>query len=213
MGNGEAVLARPVRAWRRALVAAALVGLGAAMPGGASGEQSSSEAQRITSGYLDAGGSHACVLLDHGRVRCWGSGGGGELGYGNTNSIGDNETPGAFGPVDLAGEVATRGPTELEARATPRRDRTAPFKFKVSGDLSGPFAADETVCRGEVKLTAKEGTQAAGSATAPVKLKGGSCTYSKQLTANRDGRLTITARFTGTSNLAPASDDVTARAG
>lgn len=34
-------------------------------------------------------------------MRCWGQGFFGALGYGNTNSIGDNETPGTAGPVNL----------------------------------------------------------------------------------------------------------------
>lgn len=45
--------------------------------------------------------SHTCAILDTGDVRCWGSGGQGKLGYGNTANVGDNETPGAVGTVDL----------------------------------------------------------------------------------------------------------------
>ncbi|MBK8293864.1 MAG: DUF11 domain-containing protein [Solirubrobacterales bacterium] len=54
-----------------------------------------------------AGASHTCALLDNGTVRCWGDGFPGQLGYGNTNSIGDNESPASAGPVDLgAGRTA-----------------------------------------------------------------------------------------------------------
>ena len=56
---------------------------------------------------IAAGGAHTCAVLDNGTVRCWGYGGDGRLGYGNTNWIGDNETPGSVGPVDLgAGRTA-----------------------------------------------------------------------------------------------------------
>jgi alpha-tubulin suppressor-like RCC1 family protein len=56
---------------------------------------------------ISAGTAHTCALLDTGQVRCWGAGGNGRLGYGNTTAIGDNETPGGFGPVDLgAGRTA-----------------------------------------------------------------------------------------------------------
>ena len=54
---------------------------------------------------LDAGAHHNCVLLDTGAVRCWGRGGDGRLGYGNTSAIGDNETPASAGDVDVGGTV------------------------------------------------------------------------------------------------------------
>jgi len=54
-----------------------------------------------TATAISAGGAHTCALLDDGSVRCWGYGGDGRLGYGNHESIGDNETPGSVGPVDL----------------------------------------------------------------------------------------------------------------
>jgi len=38
---------------------------------------------------LVAGSSYNCALLDTGKVRCWGDGGSGKLGYGNTQGIGD----------------------------------------------------------------------------------------------------------------------------
>ncbi len=53
-----------------------------------------------------AGGAHTCALLEDGTVRCWGSGAIGALGYGNTDSIGDNELPSTVGPVPV-GATAT----------------------------------------------------------------------------------------------------------
>lgn len=44
---------------------------------------------------------HTCAVLDDGTARCWGFGSRGRLGYGNTNDIGDDETPGSAGPVPL----------------------------------------------------------------------------------------------------------------
>jgi alpha-tubulin suppressor-like RCC1 family protein len=54
---------------------------------------------------VSTGGHHTCALLGAGKVRCWGFGGTGALGYGNTNSIGDNELPASAGDVNVGGEV------------------------------------------------------------------------------------------------------------
>ena len=56
---------------------------------------------------LAAGGSHTCARLDTGDVRCWGYGTHGALGYGNTQTIGDNEEPASAGDVPL-GEPAVQ---------------------------------------------------------------------------------------------------------
>lgn len=55
-------------------------------------------AVEIASGYF-----HTCARLDTGRVRCWGWGDGGRLGYGNTTTIGDDEMPATAGDVPLGG--------------------------------------------------------------------------------------------------------------
>lgn len=56
---------------------------------------------------ISAGGAHSCALLENGAVRCWGRGQLGQLGYGNADSIGDDEFPSAAGPVNLgAGRTA-----------------------------------------------------------------------------------------------------------
>lgn len=48
---------------------------------------------------------HTCALLDGGEVTCWGLGSGGRLGYGNTETIGDDELPVDAGPVNVGGPV------------------------------------------------------------------------------------------------------------
>jgi alpha-tubulin suppressor-like RCC1 family protein len=52
---------------------------------------------------IAAGQYHSCALLQTGAVRCWGLGTAGRLGYGNTNTIGDNEAPSSAGDVPLGG--------------------------------------------------------------------------------------------------------------
>jgi alpha-tubulin suppressor-like RCC1 family protein len=54
-----------------------------------------------TAKAISAGDDHTCAILDNGSVLCWGDGSYGELGYGNTNSVGDAQTPASAGPVDL----------------------------------------------------------------------------------------------------------------
>ena len=54
-----------------------------------------------TAKQISCGGQHTCVILDNDEVKCWGLGLYGRLGYGNTNHIGDDETPDSVGYVNL----------------------------------------------------------------------------------------------------------------
>ncbi|MDB4974773.1 MAG: regulator of chromosome condensation [Myxococcaceae bacterium] len=54
---------------------------------------------------LTAGAAHTCALLTSGAVRCWGEGFFGQLGYGNTQNVGDDETPAAAGDVPVGALV------------------------------------------------------------------------------------------------------------
>ena len=101
-----------------------------------------------TAGDVDVGGtvvqiatgSHTCALLATGAVRCWGSGANGKLGYGNINSIGDNETPASAGDVDIVdpGDVITLGVVGLPdgavfAPGTPANPVSATFTWVPAG--------------------------------------------------------------------------------
>ena len=51
------------------------------------------------------GGYHACAVLEDGDLYCWGYNASGQLGYGHTELVGDDETPEEAGPVDVGGTV------------------------------------------------------------------------------------------------------------
>ena len=53
-----------------------------------------------------AGHENTCVLLEGGHIKCWGVNGRGDLGYGHTEHIGDDETPSEVGTVELGGAVS-----------------------------------------------------------------------------------------------------------
>ena len=69
-------------------------------PAGSVADQAS-QPTSPAAGQLDAGRNHTCAVLAGGNVRCWGYGGEGELGYGSTDSVGDDETPASVGPLDF----------------------------------------------------------------------------------------------------------------
>ena len=61
-----------------------------------------------TAHAISAGDLHTCALLDDDTVRCWGVASYGSLGYGDTNTIGDDETPASVGPVDIGAARTAR---------------------------------------------------------------------------------------------------------
>ncbi len=66
---------------------------------------SSVDALTVTAGLtvkvITAGDTHTCALLSDGTVKCWGRSNFGQLGYGNTTAIGDDELPTSVGPIEL----------------------------------------------------------------------------------------------------------------
>ncbi|MCA9690726.1 MAG: hypothetical protein KC636_14055 [Myxococcales bacterium] len=56
-----------------------------------------------TATALAAGRNHTCALLTSGGVRCWGHAAYGQLGYGDTENIGDDDIPAKQGDIALGG--------------------------------------------------------------------------------------------------------------
>ncbi|MGB1017115.1 MAG: RCC1 domain-containing protein, partial [Nannocystaceae bacterium] len=54
---------------------------------------------------LVAGGRHTCARLEDASIRCWGDNSNGQLGYGTTDPVGDDETPNMAGPVPVGDPV------------------------------------------------------------------------------------------------------------
>ena len=86
------------------LLGALAVALPAPAPAGQSSQATPAPVAQVTAGLY-----HSCAMIDDGTVpappgrpvRCWGFSGDGQVGYGNTRVIGDDEVPAAAGPVDL----------------------------------------------------------------------------------------------------------------
>ena len=97
------LVAQPIRrharhALRLPVVVAAVFLAAVALPAPTDADQAS-QPSSPAAGQIATGSFHSCAI-EAGAVRCWGYGGDGALGYGNTTTIGDDETPGAAGPVD-----------------------------------------------------------------------------------------------------------------
>jgi cysteine-rich repeat protein len=52
---------------------------------------------------LAGGFDHTCVAYDTGTIQCWGRGEAGQLGYGDTENVGDDESFDGYPPIDLMG--------------------------------------------------------------------------------------------------------------
>ena len=58
-----------------------------------------------TATAIAAGRDHTCAVMTGGKLRCWGGNTYGQLGYGNVNNIGDNETPASAGDIKVGANV------------------------------------------------------------------------------------------------------------
>ena len=78
---------------------------------------------------IAAGADHTCAVMSDGSLRCWGANAHGQLGLGNTDPLGDNESPGSSATVALG---------------------TTVISVSAGGDCTCVLLADQTVrCWGQ----------------------------------------------------------------
>ena len=72
----------------------------------------------LTAKTISVGHYHSCALLNNGRIKCWGSGYGGVLGQGNTNTVGDEvaEMGNNLNAINLGTVDGTDSGTPLTAK-------------------------------------------------------------------------------------------------
>lgn len=128
---------------------------------------------------LVAGADHSCVLRAGGQVRCWGANGYGRLGYGHTDSVGDDETPEDAGDVPLPGPVASLAAGDSHTCAVLEDGRVVCWGANNSGQLglghTDTIGDDETVdgATGIVPLPGAAVEVAAGYEHTCARLEGG----------------------------------------
>ena len=140
-----------------------------------------------SAGDVDVGGrvlqvvvgfSHTCALLEGGTVRCWGSGSGGRLGYGNTETIGDDESPRDAGDIDLGGEAVALAAGALHTCALLATGNVRCWGTPINGVLGygnlDTIGDDETPAQaGDVQVGGTVVEIAAGDYATCVRLVGG----------------------------------------
>jgi len=91
-----------------------------------------------TARAISAGGAHTCVLLGDASVRCWGEAVNGQLGYANTEDIGDDETPATVGAVSVGGAAAAISAGEAHTCAVLQDGGVRCWGLAGSGRLGYP---------------------------------------------------------------------------
>lgn len=179
---------------------------------------------------VSVGTEAICVTRDDARAYCWGRGASGRLGNGTIDTIGDDELPTARGPVPVGLVRLDAGRGALTAAATPARDRTRPYKYVLTGRLSG--SALPGACAGRVAVQVGGTVRVAGTrkrvavraqGTASLVPAGSACAYRvavKVTPAQRKwarkklaGPVVASVRFGGSAYLTSASAAVRIRLG
>lgn len=87
---------------------------------------------------IAAGKYHTCALLEDATVRCWGFNREGQLGYGHTDNIGDDETPASAGPVPIGFDVASIATGRFHTCAVSTGGKLRCWGWNKAGQLGYP---------------------------------------------------------------------------
>ncbi len=85
--------------------------------------------------FVTIGGGHTCSVMTDGTMRCWGRGEFGQLGYGERQSIGDDELAGAGGLVSVPGKVVSADAGEDHTCAVSDRGQVRCWGRNLRGQL------------------------------------------------------------------------------
>ncbi|WP_165704167.1 RCC1 domain-containing protein [Enhygromyxa salina] len=109
-------------------------------------------------GHVDVGGPvegvalgnyHTCALLDDGGVKCWGVGTLVALGYGTTETIGDDESPAVLDPLPLGAPAVSIHAGEFHSCAVLQTGDVKCWGHPAAalgyGDGNAPIGDDETL--------------------------------------------------------------------
>ncbi|MBN4059205.1 hypothetical protein JYT22_00975 [Endomicrobium sp. AH-315-J14] len=98
---------------------------------------------------LAAGGRHTCALLNNGKVRCWGYGTTGALGYGNPDDVGDDESPASAGDVEVGGVVIQLSAGKQHTCAVLAGGGVKCWGFGYHGQLGLPDLSNQCTCKSD----------------------------------------------------------------
>jgi hypothetical protein len=112
------------------------------------------------------------------------------------------DTAGQTAAASRAVRVARFEPRGLTARATPSRDRTRPWRFRITGRLALPAGVTRRqACTGAVSVRVERGSSVVSRRRARLRPD---CSYTGTVelaSRRRPGRLTLSVRFLGNTRL------------
>lgn len=127
---------------------------------------------------ISAGEDTTCVIVEGGALKCWGENSRGQLGYGHTNVLGDDEVPSEIGFVDVGGKVTAVGHGHSFMCVLLEDGTIRCWGYGLNGRLGAGNTGGSTCLNGQQKYSCSVkpqcciGDDEIPSAVAPVDLEG-----------------------------------------